>query len=62
MNAHMITQINQILISVKVFEDSLRIAAQKDDGVISKEEEKIIKKIEKASARYKKQLEKIKEI
>ncbi len=45
MNAHMITQINQILISVKVFEDSLRIAAQKDDGVISKEEEKIIKKI-----------------
>ena len=62
MNAHMITQINQILISVKVFEDSLRIAAQKDDGVISKEEEKIIKKIEKASARYKKQLEKNKEI
>ena len=52
MNIHMKTQINQVLLSVQVFEDSLKLAAQKDDGVISKEEQKIINKIQKASAKY----------
>ena len=61
MNTHMITQINQILLSIQIFEDSIRIAAMKDDGKISKEEEKIIKKIKKASTKFKNELEKIKE-
>ena len=60
MNTHIVTQINQMLLSIHVFEDSLTLAAQKDDGVISKEEEKIIKKIKKASDKYKSCLEKIK--
>ena len=59
MNIHMKTQINQVLLSVQVFEDSLKLAAQKDDGVISKEEQKIINKIQKASAKYVKALKKI---
>ena len=60
MNTHMVTQINQILLSIQVFEESLMIAAQKDDGIISKEEEKVINKIKKASTKYKNTLEKIK--
>ena len=61
MNNHMVTQINQILLSIQVFEESLKIAAQKDDGIISKEESKVIKKIEKASTKYKNKLIKIRE-
>ena len=60
MNTHMVTQINQILLSIQVFEDSLKIAAQKDDGTISKEEAKVINKIKKASEKYKNTLNKIK--
>lgn len=60
MNTHILTQINNILFSVKLFEDSLELAAMKDDGIISKEEEKIIRKAKKASEEYKKELEKIK--
>lgn len=59
-NTHIVTQINQMLLSIRVFEDSLEIAAKRDDGKISKEEEKTIRKIKKVSAKYKIQLEKIK--
>ncbi len=59
MNSYMVTQINQILLSVRVFEDSMRIAARKDDGEISREEERILRRIRKASARYTRRLEQI---
>ena len=60
MNSHMVTQINHMLVSVQVFEESIKIAAQKDDGKISKEEEKVINRITKATTSFKNQLEKIK--
>lgn len=60
MNAMMLAQINQMLLSVKAFEDAVTLAARKDDGAVSKEEEKMIQQIRKASEKYQKQLEKIK--
>ena len=60
MNTHILTLINNVLLSVNLLEDSLELAALKDDGVISKEEEKIIRKAKAASEEYKKELEKIK--
>lgn len=59
MNQFMKTQINQMLSSVQIFQQSLQLAAIKDDGVISKEEAKELEKIKKASLQFEKELKKI---
>ena len=38
---------------------SLEISALQDDGIISKEEDKIIRKLKKVTEKYKEELEKI---
>ena len=44
--------------TTQLFLKSCNIAAKKDDGKISKEEEKALKKIEKATTTFIKELEK----
>lgn len=61
MNLHMKTQINTMLTSADVFLKTLELAATKDDGEISAEERKIIRKAKKATEKYKKMLNKIKD-
>lgn len=61
MNLHMKTQINTMLTSADVFLKTLELAAAKDDGEISAEERKIIRKAKKATEKYKKMLNKIKD-
>ena len=57
-NKVMETQINTQQLSVATFRQSLEIYATKDDGVIDKEEAKIIRKVTKACLRFEKTLEK----
>lgn len=59
MNYHIDAQIINMKAMVKTFEQSCRMAATKDDGRISPEEEKILKKISAASQRFLKDLDKI---
>ena len=58
-NKVMEAQINTQLLSVATFRKSLEIFAAKDDGVIDRNEEKIIRKLTKASLRFEKVLEKV---
>lgn len=53
------SQCNTIITSVKVFEQSCQIAAMQDDGSISKDEEKKLKKISKASQQFITDIEKL---
>ena len=57
-NKVMETQINTQQLSVATFRQSLEIYATKDDGVIDKEEAKIIRKVTKACLKFEKALEK----
>lgn len=50
-------QINAALIALKSLENSIELAAKKDDGVISKEEEWEIKVIKKAVKRFEESME-----
>lgn len=59
MNFYIDTQIINMKAMVKNFEQSCRIAATKDDGKISPEEEKILKKIGTASQKFIKELDKL---
>ena len=59
MNAFMKGQIVNIISMVKVFKNSCKMAASKDDGVMSREEEKQMKKINEAADRFIKELEKV---
>lgn len=56
------TQIANTISLVKVFQNACKIAAKKDDGVISKEEERQLKAINKASMKFVKELTKIKKM
>lgn len=60
MNPYIEAQIFNIKSMVKVFNQSCEMAAIKDDGQISKEEAKQLKKIKLASEAFCKELEKIK--
>lgn len=60
MNTFIENQINNMLLSLKNFEVGCKLAATKDDGSISREEEKQLKKIKKATDKYRKELETIK--
>ena len=57
-NKVMETQFSTQQLSVATFRQSLEIYAAKDDGVIDKEEQKIIRKITKACLKFEKALEK----
>ena len=59
-NKVMETQINNLLLSVSTFRQSLDIFAVKDDGVITRDEKKSIRKLTKASRKFEKILEKVK--
>ena len=59
MDSFIHTQINNMIQSLKNFEFGCELAATKDDGSISREEEKQLKKIKKATDKYRKELESI---
>ena len=59
-NKYIEAQINNMMLSINTFCQSLEFLATKDDGMISKEEQKIIRQLNKASEKYKKSLEEVK--
>lgn len=61
MNAFIQAQCRNMIMMVKTFEQSCKMAAQKDDGKISREEEKALKSITAAAEKFKKELTKIAE-
>lgn len=60
MNSYIKAQILNITTMTKTFEQACEMAAMKDDGKISQEEEKQLKKIKTASQKFRKELESIK--
>ncbi len=60
MNSYIRAQILNITTMTKTFEQACELAAMKDDGKVSREEEKQLKKIKAASQRFRKELETIK--
>ena len=60
MNSYIKAQILNITTMTKTFEQAGEMAAMKDDGKISREEEKQLKKIKAASQKFRKELESIK--
>ena len=60
MNPYIKMQVNNIKSMVETFKQSCELAAKQDDGSISKEEQKILNQINKASISFLKDLEKIK--
>lgn len=61
MNYIIIAQITNMIAITKTFEQSCRMAAQMDDGIISKAETKTIQKISAATNKYIAELEKLKD-
>ena len=59
MNRYIKSQITTMISSLNLFVKSLEISALQDDGIISKEEDKIIRKLKKVTEKYKEELEKI---
>ena len=60
MNFFMTMQINNMITNLRLFEDSLKLAALKDDGCLSKSEEKQLKAVYKATEAFRIELEKAK--
>lgn len=60
MNSYIKAQILNITTMTKTFEQACEMAAMKDDGKISREEERQLKKIKAASQKFRKELESIK--
>ena len=60
MNSYIQAQILNIITMTKTFEQACEMAALKDDGKISREEEKQLKKIKVAAQKFRKELEAIK--
>lgn len=60
MNSYIEAQIFNMKSMVKVFTQSCELAARKDDGQISKDEEKKLKQIKAAAEKFCKELDKIK--
>ena len=61
MNAFIQAQCRNMIMMVKTFEQACKMAAQKDDGKISREEEKALMSITAAAEKFKKELTKIAE-
>lgn len=59
MNYYIDAQCKNMIAMVKTFEQACTMAATKDDGTLSKEEEKQLKKIRAAAKRFKDKLNKI---
>ena len=59
MNTYISSQIMNMKIMAKTFEQSCRMAATKNDGKIDKAEEKVLKKISAATAKFLKELDNI---
>lgn len=57
MNSYINAQILNMVTMTKTFEQACELAAIKDDGKLSKDEEKMLKKIKSASAKFRKELE-----
>ena len=60
MNTYIESQIMNMKAMVKTFEAGCKMAALKNDGTIDRNEEKQLKKISSASAKFIKELESIK--
>lgn len=60
MNSYIEAQIFNMKAMIKVFTQSCELAARKDDGQISKDEEKQLKQIKAAAEKFCKELDKIK--
>lgn len=59
MNMLMKSQVETVLLSLRTLYQSIEVAALKDDGEISKEEQKEIKIIRRAIADFEKEMSKI---
>ena len=59
MNSLIKLEITNQMMNCRNFVHSMKRLALKDDGVIDKEEKKILKKLSKATRRYAKELEKL---
>lgn len=59
-NIYMNIQITNMLTSLRIFDDAIKLAARKDDGEINKEEQRQLQQIAKATAQYRAELERIK--
>jgi hypothetical protein len=59
MNSYIDAQIKNISAMINVFVQSCEMGATKDDGKISREEEKTLAKIKKASEKFKTEINKL---
>lgn len=59
MNDHMEQSCMAAINYIKTFQKTMELAAMKNDGRIDSEEEKILKRLERASKTYIKKLEKL---
>jgi len=57
MNTYMEMSIKACVGYLDSFVQGMKVAALKDDGIVSREEEKILKKLNKAKEKYKRELE-----
>ena len=60
MNTYIKMQIDNAIVFAQMFIKSCELAALKDDGTVSKEEERQLKELRKAAESFRKSLEKIK--
>ena len=56
MNEFMKSQVNNALLSLKTLDKSIELAAVQDDGVMSREEQKQVKRIRRAIRRFEKDM------
>ncbi len=56
MNEFMKSQVNNALLSLKTLDKTIELAAVQDDGVMSKEEQKQVKRIRRAIRRFEKEM------
>lgn len=61
MNTFMSIQVANMITNLKLFEEAIQLAAYRDDGVLSKEEEKQLKALRKAIEAFRIELKRIKE-
>lgn len=59
MNVHIRNQCNNMITSVEIFKQGCKMAAEQDDDSISKEEKKLLDKLNKASDQFIKDIQKL---
>ena len=59
MNEFIKSQCRNMVSSIDIFEQACELAAKEDDGAISKEEEKTLKRIYKAAKLFKEELNRL---